>query len=192
MAQLTKYALAQSLKKLLRERPLDKITVKDLVDDCGVNRQTFYYHFQDIYDLIAWTLNTDVEHILKEHGELQNDLKKQLSLAFHYFEMNRQIILNGFDPVNHMQYERIVEEYARVHLRKKLLLVPESAFLSEEEREAIIDIYANGFSGLFLKWIERGMPEEYHVKIEYYFILLEANLEFVIDRFLEAKKEEKN
>ena len=41
MSQLTKYALAQSLRKLLKERPLDKITVKDLVEDCGVNRQTF-------------------------------------------------------------------------------------------------------------------------------------------------------
>ena len=119
-------------------------------------------------------------------------MQKQLSLVFHYFEDNRQIILNGFDPVNHMQYENIVGEYARVHLRAKLELIPQSAFVSEEEREAIIDIYANGFSGLFLKRIERVTPEEYHVKLEYYFILLEANLEFVIESFLAVKDSKKN
>lgn len=187
MSQLTKYALAQSLQKLLKERPLDKITIKDLVEDCGVNRQTFYYHFQDIYDLIAWSLNTEIDELLKSKDTQNSDLKKQLSLVFRYFEDNRQIILNGFDSVNHMQYENIVEEYARTHLKEKLALVPKSAFLSEEECAAILDIYSCGFSGLFLKWIELGMPQEYHVKIEYYFILLDANLEFVIDRFLAAK-----
>ena len=187
MSRLTKYALAQSLRKLLKERPLDKITVKDLVEDCGVNRQTFYYHFQDIYDLIAWSLNTEIDELLKSSDAQNSDLKKQLLRVFRYFEDNRQIILNGFDSVNHMQYERIIEQYAREHLREKLLLVPQSAFVSEEEREAIIDIYSCGFSGLFLKWIELGMPQEYHAKIEYYFILLDANLEFVIERFLEAK-----
>ena len=59
MAQTTKRALAASLKKLLKERPLDNITVKDIVEDCEVNRQTFYYHFQDIYDLLLWVFTTE-------------------------------------------------------------------------------------------------------------------------------------
>ena len=52
MSEITKKALAASLKKLLEQKTLDKITVVDLAEDCGVNRQTFYYHFQDIYDLV--------------------------------------------------------------------------------------------------------------------------------------------
>ena len=54
MAQTTKRALAASLKKLAAKKPLDKITVIDITEDCGVNRQTFYYHFQDIFDLVEW------------------------------------------------------------------------------------------------------------------------------------------
>ena len=54
MSQTTKRALAQSLKHLMEQKPLEKITVVDISEDCGVNRQTFYYHFQDIYDLIEW------------------------------------------------------------------------------------------------------------------------------------------
>lgn len=52
VSQTTKRALSLSLKHLLDAKPLDKVTVSDLTEDCGVNRQTFYYHFKDIYDLI--------------------------------------------------------------------------------------------------------------------------------------------
>ena len=54
MSQMTKRALVASLKDLLAEKPLDKITVTDLTEHCGVNRMTFYYHFKDIYDLVEW------------------------------------------------------------------------------------------------------------------------------------------
>ena len=47
MSQITKRALAESLKKLLLEKPLDRITVSDITEDCGVSRMTFYYHFKD-------------------------------------------------------------------------------------------------------------------------------------------------
>ena len=55
MQNITKTALEASLKKLLLKKPLDKITIRDLTEDCGISRMTFYYHFKDIYDLVEWT-----------------------------------------------------------------------------------------------------------------------------------------
>lgn len=52
MSQTTKRALEASLKHLLLKKPLDKITINDIAEDCGINRMTFYYHFKDIYDLL--------------------------------------------------------------------------------------------------------------------------------------------
>ena len=52
MPAFTKKAIADSFLKLLREKPLDKITIKDIVEDCGINRNTFYYHFEDIPALV--------------------------------------------------------------------------------------------------------------------------------------------
>ena len=52
MSQVTKRALEQSLKNLLLKKPLTKITINDIAEDCGINRMTFYYHFKDIYDLV--------------------------------------------------------------------------------------------------------------------------------------------
>ncbi|MFR8027761.1 TetR/AcrR family transcriptional regulator, partial [Eisenbergiella massiliensis] len=54
MQNITKTALEASLKKLLLKKPLDKITIRDLTEDCGISRMTFYYHFKDIYDLVEW------------------------------------------------------------------------------------------------------------------------------------------
>ncbi len=65
MAQTTKRALAASLKKLLAQKPLDKITIVDIVTDCEVNRQTFYYHFQDIYDLMDWIFVSEATQVIQ-------------------------------------------------------------------------------------------------------------------------------
>ena len=56
VSQTTKRALEASLKKLLLQKPLNKITINDITEDCGVNRMTFYYHFKDIYDLVDWIM----------------------------------------------------------------------------------------------------------------------------------------
>ena len=65
VAQTTKRALEASLKKLLLRKPLNKITINDITEDCGVNRMTFYYHFKDIYDLVDWILVEDAAEALE-------------------------------------------------------------------------------------------------------------------------------
>ena len=67
VAQTTKRALEASLKKLLLRKPLNKITINDITEDCGVNRMTFYYHFKDIYDLVDWILVEDATEALEGH-----------------------------------------------------------------------------------------------------------------------------
>ena len=66
MSQVTKRALEQSLKNLLLKKPLTKITINDIAQDCGINRMTFYYHFKDIYDLVEWAYLEDARAALEE------------------------------------------------------------------------------------------------------------------------------
>ena len=65
MSQMTKRALAASLKNLLLQKPLNKITINDIAEDCGISRMTFYYHFKDIYDLVEWTCAEDAARALE-------------------------------------------------------------------------------------------------------------------------------
>ena len=64
MSQVTKRALEASLKNLLLKKPLTKITINDIAEDCGINRMTFYYHFKDIYDLVEWSCLEDATRAL--------------------------------------------------------------------------------------------------------------------------------
>ena len=68
MSQITKRALASALKELLEHKPLNKITIADITEQCGVNRQTFYYHFQDIYALLEWIYTTTPSACWRESG----------------------------------------------------------------------------------------------------------------------------
>lgn len=65
MSQITKRALEASLKNLLLQKPLNKITINDITEDCGINRMTFYYHFKDIYDLVEWACLEDATKALE-------------------------------------------------------------------------------------------------------------------------------
>ena len=64
MSNMTKRMLSASLKKLLSQKTLDNITIQDITDDAEVSRKTFYYHFQDIYDLLNYTLTEDTRRLL--------------------------------------------------------------------------------------------------------------------------------
>lgn len=70
-AEITKSVLARSIKSLLRQKTLDKISIKELVAESGLNRQTFYYHFDDIYHLIEWTFRNETMSIFKSYSGSQ-------------------------------------------------------------------------------------------------------------------------
>ena len=66
MANFTKKAIKESFIKLLNERPMNKISVKDIVEDCGINRNSFYYHFQDIPALLEEIVTENTVEIIKK------------------------------------------------------------------------------------------------------------------------------
>ena len=125
MSQVTKRALESSLKKLLLEKPLHKITVSDITDDCGINRMTFYYHFKDIYDLVEWSCQEDASRALA--GKKTYETWQQgLLQIFEAVQENKPFILNVYRSVSREQVETylyrltydllegVVEEQARM------------------------------------------------------------------------------
>ena len=68
----TKKALADALKRAMRNKPFSKITVSEIIQDCGVNRKTFYYHFQDIYALLKWVLDEEAIQVVRHFDLLEN------------------------------------------------------------------------------------------------------------------------
>lgn len=182
MSQTTKRALAASLKKLLGEKPLDKITVIDIVEDCGVNRQTFYYHFKDIYDLVEWTfLNESIKAL---DGKNTYDTWQQGFLKiFEYVLSNKALVVNVFHSVarEHLEYYLYKETY-------NLLIgvveeIAEDMAVRDEDKAFIADFYKFAFVGLMIDWIRKGMREDPAVIIERLSILIQGDIKKALEKY---------
>ena len=108
MSQVTKRALEQSLKNLLLKKPLTKITINDIAEDCGINRMTFYYHFKDIYDLVEWSCLEDARRALEEK-KTYNTWQQGFLQIFEAVKENKPFIMNVYHCVDRAQVERYLK-----------------------------------------------------------------------------------
>lgn len=99
----TKIILADSLRKIMKKKPLDKIKIREIVEECGLNRQTFYYHFQDIYALVEWMYRYDGEKIIKEKFH-NNNIREVCAVMIDYLEKNREELICVMDSKAEMYF----------------------------------------------------------------------------------------
>lgn len=159
MSQTTKRALAASLKHLLLQKPLDKITIGDIAEDCGISRMTFYYHFRDIYDLVEWTCVEEAGRALA--GKKTYDTWQQGFLQiFEAVLQNKPFIQNVYHSVSREQVERYLYRLTYDLLIGVVEERAEGIPVSEEDKEFIANFYKFAFVGLMLDWIRKGMRED--------------------------------
>lgn len=155
---LTKRALEASLKRLLLEKPLSKITISDITDDCGISRMTFYYHFQDIYDLVEWSCGEDAAQAIAgnktastwQTGLLDTFLALRENKPFImsiYHDMSREQLERFLVPVVSDLVKGVVDEHAaRRHVH-------------EQDKDFIARFFAHALIGTVLDWIVRDMRD---------------------------------
>lgn len=182
MSQVTKRALEASLKNLLLKKPLDKITINDITEDCGINRMTFYYHFKDIYDLIEWCCVEDAKKALE--GKKTYDTWQQGFLQiFEAVLDNKPFILNVYHSVSREQ----VEIYLYKLTYDLLIGVVEekSAGMNvrKEDKKFIADFYKYAFVGLMLDWVRHDMKGDPHRIIEDLSVVMHGNVAAALERF---------
>jgi len=98
----TKTKLANSLRKAMEKKTFSKITISEIILDCGVNRKTFYYHFQDIYALLKWMLEQDAIEVVKKF-DLIADSEEAVLFVMNYVESNKHLINCAYDSIGHDQ-----------------------------------------------------------------------------------------
>lgn len=176
MSDLTKRAIAESFKKLLSSRVLSKITVRDITDECGVNRQTFYYHFKDVYDLMEWIFTDETEKAMEENNASQ-DWRAGILALYSRMIKNRPLILNAFRSVSRDDLERYISSMARREISELVRQRAEGKDISHDNLEFITDMYVYGLLGILLEWISNGMDEKYSDQINRFFALVSGSLE---------------
>lgn len=154
----TKRALEESLKRMLLKKPLDKITIRDITEDCGISRMAFYYHFHDIYELVEWACIEDASRALQ--GKKTYDTWQEgLLQVFEAVLENKPFILNVYRSVSRERIENYLYSLTYQLIEGVVEEQSENLMVTEEQKKFIADFYKYSFVGVMLDWIRRGMKE---------------------------------
>lgn len=101
----TKKTMADSLKKFMRVKPLSKISVSEIIADCGMNRKTFYYHFEDIYALLKWILEQEAIEVVKSFDLLVAP-EEAIAFVIDYVNENKYLLNCAYDSMGQEEMKR--------------------------------------------------------------------------------------
>lgn len=185
----TKTALAESLKKLILTKRLEKITINDLTADCGISRMAFYYHFRDIYDLVEWICVEDGKKALQGKKTYET-WQEGLCQIFEAVLENKSFIMNVYRSIGKEKVEAYLYKFTYDILKEVVEDRCRGVELSAAHKDFIADFYKYGFVGIMLDWISRGMKEDYEEIVENMGVLLHGNLVRSIKNFEKADSSE--
>ena len=165
-ANLTKTALADSLKKLMAEKAFHKIKVDDIAGGCGLTRQSFYYHFKDKYDLMNWIYYTETARFMAAHDTLEHWTDGLRDLC-EYMRQNETFYRNALNTTGQNSFP----EYLYDYITTVSISAIEGMLCAEYDREKwdfVVQFFATAFVAFIVRWANHGMkedPQEYIAKI---------------------------
>ena len=157
--RLTKMMIMNAMTGLLKEKPIQNITVKELCERAEINRGTFYLHYHDIYDLLEQIENEILiylEKLLQENTVLSHDISESVPNAFIsslvvFFEKNKElcsILLGEYGDPNFIS--KVIEISREKSVREYMELYPDA---TSEQVDIFFIFIANGFLGLLKYWL---------------------------------------
>ena len=182
MASTTKESLGAALKQMLTVKPIDKITVKDLVEICGVNRQTFYYHFDDVYDLLEWVFEEDANRVLPSEVVYEH-WRDDVMMFFKYLADNSVFALNIYNSNSRIYMLRYFKRRLQGCIRSFAIIVSEGKNIDRTDFEFVVEFYANGIVGLISQWLDLGMQLPKENTQDRFLKLLDNSVENMLARF---------
>ena len=157
MPNFTRRAIKESFLKLLNQRPLNQITVKDIVEDCGINRNSFYYHFSDLPALVEEIMAEQVSAMVENHPTV--DSVQEGSDAIVEFVMhNKRAIYHIYNSVSRDVFERHLMEFCRYVVTTYLDGMLEE--VEEADRDAILRFHRCACFGSVIDWLNGGMKDD--------------------------------
>ena len=162
-SDMTKRLMVQSLKKYMAKKPLGKISVREITEDSGVNRQTFYYHFEDIYDMVKWMYQEEAVKLMAEHEGVLLWQAGILQL-FRYIEENRAVCLCALNSLGHQHLKRFFYDDIHAAIERTFLSITEKVpTVPKDYANFLIHYYSIALAALIESWLLgdiKQTPEE--------------------------------
>lgn len=123
----TKRKMAASLKKLITLKPFSKITVGDIIEESKINRNTFYYHFDNMYDLLYWTYNQEVQNIISTYRESNATLTQGLDFVLAYIDRNTILCKTAYDSLGENELKNMFEKDFTLYVSSTISFISDSS-----------------------------------------------------------------
>lgn len=182
MANGTKEALATALKQMMKVKPIGKITVKDLVELCGVNRQTFYYHFDDVYDLLEWIFEEDANRVLPQKVVYEH-WREDVLIFMKYLQENSSFTLNVYNSNSRVYMMRYLRDKMAECIRSFADIVSVDMNIDRQDFEFTVEFYADCAIGFISHWLDLGMQLPREVTEERVLCVMDNSVESILQRF---------
>lgn len=154
--QITKNAIETAFLKLLKEKNFEKVMVKDIVEECGLTRNTFYYYYDDTYHIIEDILEREARRILEEINQ-GNTLTEAVKDIFEYLEENPKVVRHLFASTKKDDMYRYVRCTVEIVLKHYLEHGVGEQKISERNKRTLINASKYVMQGLIEEWLEKGM-----------------------------------
>lgn len=153
-----KEVFAESLKKMLEEKPLNHITVKDIVEDCGVSRQAFYYHFDDIYQLVEWIFTEEATEALANNRDIST-WQQGYCHVLEQMQHNKVLVTNVFRSISREYLENFMYNVLYNIIYPVVEDQAEGLVIDVKHKEFIAHFYSLAVVAIGLDWVRKGMKE---------------------------------
>ena len=156
MAQLTKTAIMDAFVRLLEQTPMDQITVQAITAQCGISRNTFYYHYSDVYALLKAVLQRDMDMLLVQRRPGEH-AREGLRRLIDYIADRQRMVQHIYSSIGHATMEDYLVETTWDLFMAYLRDTAEGLSPSEEDMEFLCYSYQFMLIGILLGWVRRGM-----------------------------------
>ena len=174
-----------TLAELLQTKRLDDITVTELVEQCGISRQAFYYHFSDLYGVVDY----GIQILLDELGAARpEEWHTAMERALTMLRENRALVLNVYRAYERSYVESHVRRWAAPLVEARTRLAARSYAVTEGQIEFMTDLLTQALASIVLSWVERGMPSSVIERMDDFDILVGGCLDYTLERLAQKNK----
>jgi probable dihydroxyacetone kinase regulator len=176
---ITKMAIAETMKYLMLKIPFAQITVTDIIDLCGISRKTFYYHFKDKYDLVNWIFSIEIIDPVIEGTTLEHLTDCYLKLC-RYIKENKTFCSNAINAIGQNSFVDFLQSYVEKQISILCGQFETNKSLTKDDIKFLNVYYYNAFIGVLKTWIKNGLKDSPEMIVKRWNGLIYKNIEHYI------------
>jgi len=173
--------IREAFIKMLNDRPLNKITVKDIAAACEINRNTFYYYYTDVYALLSEIFQMELQTVIDEYNDTFS-WEESFIVATKFALENKRAVYHIYNSMQREELVNYIYDVSGNVMIRYVEKISEDIPASAEDRKLIASFYQCALTQMIMRWISTGMKENPNIVVRRIGQLFDGNIELSLKR----------